>query len=83
VRGRSASAQVYLLWQINSRHQREVARLQLATLGPGAAGGIPFSRAKRRMYAAVNGDRRSTSVGVTPAFNAVKTALMAANLAFS
>lgn len=48
-------------------------------MGPGAAGGMPSARATLRMYAAVNGDSRSTSVGVTPPRSAAR---MAASISF-
>jgi hypothetical protein len=46
----------------------------LAGFGPGAAGGMPRSRASLRMYAAVNGERRSTSDGPRFARSAAMTA---------
>ncbi|MET9269378.1 DUF6284 family protein [Kribbella sp. NPDC003557] len=47
---------------------------ELTRLGPGGAGGTPSARAFRRIYADVNGDSRSTSVGVTPARRAANAA---------
>ncbi|WP_237706824.1 DUF6284 family protein [Kribbella flavida] len=47
---------------------------ELTRFGPGAAGGMPSARATLRMYAAVNGDSRSTSVGGMPPRSAARTA---------